>query len=171
MQCIQNLGKPVIAAVNGFALGGGCELALACTLRIASDNAMIGLPEIKLGLLPGFGGTQRMTQVAGVGRALEMMLSGNPISADKALAWGIFNQVVRQDQLYATVDDLAFKLANSAPLAMRSILSVVHGGLDLPLEDGLKLEAKEFVKTCQTRDMQEGTAAFLEKREAKFNGT
>jgi enoyl-CoA hydratase len=170
MAKIQNLGKPVIAAINGYALGGGCELALACTLRIASENALIGLPEISLGVIPGYGGTQRLTRITGTGRAFEMMLSGKPISAEKALDWGLLNQVVPQEQLEEATNRLATQLAKSAPLAMQSILAVVHQGAELPLEDGLAIEKEAFIKICQTQDMLEGTTAFLEKRKAIFKG-
>jgi enoyl-CoA hydratase len=166
----ENLGKPVIAAVNGYALGGGCELALACTLRIASDNALIGLPEISLGIIPGFGGTQRLPRIVGAGRGFEMMLSGKPITAAKAMEWGLFNHIVAQEQLEETTGKLAAQLAKSAPLAMRGILDAVHQGVDLPLEDGLATEMAEFFEICQTQDMQEGTSAFLEKRKAIFKG-
>lgn len=167
---IQNLGKPVIAAINGFALGGGCELALACTLRIASENALLGLPEIKLGLLPGFGGTQRLARIVGSGRAFELILSGTPINANKALNWGLFNQVVPLDQLATCVTKLAVQLANSAPLAIRGILNAVNSGIDLPLEDGLAIEVSEFLDILKTEDMQEGTSAFLDRRSAEFKG-
>ena len=170
MAKIQNLGKPVIAAINGYALGGGCELALACTLRIASENALLGLPEISLGIIPGFGGTQRLTRITGNGRAFEMMLGGKPITAEKALDWGLVNQVVPQEQLMDVVEHLAKGLTASAPLAMQGILNAVHRGVDLPLEDGLAAEIDEFEKVCLTQDMREGTSAFLEKRKAKFKG-
>lgn len=171
MNKIQHLGKPVIAAVNGYALGGGCELALACTLRVASDNALVGLPEISLGIIPGFGGTQRLTRITGNGRALEMMLTGKPIDAKKALDWGLFNRVVRPEELAGVTGKLAAQLASSAPLAMRGILNAVNQGMDLPLEDGLEIEKDQFIDICQTQDMQEGTTAFLEKRKADFKGT
>lgn len=170
MMKIQNLGKPVIAAINGYALGGGCELALACTLRIGSENALLGLPEISLGIIPGFGGTQRLARITGIGRGLEMMLSGKPINAEKALDWGLLNQVVPQEQLLETAEQLAAQLARSAPIAMRAILNAVHQGVDLPLEDGLAIEKDAFVKICGTEDMREGTSAFLEKRKASFKG-
>lgn len=170
MTKIQYLGKPVIAAINGYALGGGCELALACSLRVASDSAMIGLPEISLGLIPGYGGTQRLTRITGSGRALEMMLTGKPIPANKALDWGLLNQVVPQAQLEEATGKLATQLAKSAPLAVRNILGVVHQGLDRSLEDGLAIEKEAFTKICQTEDALEGTSAFLEKRKAVFKG-
>ena len=167
---IQNLGKPVIAAINGYALGGGCELALACTLRIGSENALMGLPEISLGIIPGFGGTQRLSRIIGTGRGLEMMLGGKPITAQKALDWGLLNQVVEQGQLMEAVDQLAAHLSKSAPIAMHAIMDAVNKGADLPLEDGLEIEKDEFVKICGTQDMREGTTAFLEKRKANFKG-
>ncbi len=170
MNKIQNLGKPVIGAVNGYALGGGCELALACTLRIASDNALIGLPEITLGIIPGFGGTQRLTRLIGSGRSLEVMLTGKPISAQKAMEWGLFNLVVGQEELENATHKLAAHLAKSAPHAMRCIMAAVNQGMDLPLSDGLEIEKNQFIEICRTQDMREGTTAFLEKRKAVFRG-
>lgn len=167
---IQNLGKPVIAAINGYALGGGCELALACTLRIGSDNALLGLPEISLGIIPGFGGTQRLVRIVGSGRGLEMMLGGKPINAEKAMNWGLLNQVVTHEQLMDSAYKLANQLVNSAPIAMRAIMQAVNNGADLKLNDGLEIEKDEFVKICATQDMREGTTAFLEKRKAVFRG-
>lgn len=170
MTLIQNLGKPVIAAINGFALGGGCELALACSLRIASRSAQLGLPEIGLGLIPGYGATQRLTRLIGHGRALEMMLSGGMVSADQALDWGLVNQVTEADELETAVNRLASKLARSAPLALRAILTAVNDGADLALARGLALEQELFASICSTGDMQEGTSAFLEKRRPEFKG-
>jgi enoyl-CoA hydratase len=170
MQHIENLGKPVIAAVNGFALGGGCELALACTLRVAADGALLGLPEVKLGLIPGYGGTQRLVRTVGASRALHMMLSGNPVKAEQALQYGLVTQVVPASELPAVVEKLAAALAASAPLAMRGIIAAVNGGAGQPLEQGLALEIDEFVKLCSSEDMREGTSAFLEKRPAVFKG-
>jgi enoyl-CoA hydratase len=167
---IQNLGKPVIAAINGYALGGGCELALACTLRVGSDNALMGLPEISLGIIPGFGGTQRLARIVGTGRGLEMMLGGKPINAKQALDWGLLNQVVEQEDLLEATYKLAAHLSKSAPIAMQSIMDAVNRGADLPLEDGLEIEKNQFVKICGTQDMREGTTAFLEKRKANFKG-
>lgn len=170
MERIETLGKPVIAAINGFALGGGCELALACTLRIAADSALLGLPEVGLGLIPGYGGTQRLTRLLGRGRALHMMLTGKPIKADQALDWGLVTQVTPAAELADKVDGLASALAASAPLAMRGILTSVHGGADAPLAAGLELEIEQFARICNSEDMREGTAAFLEKRRPRFNG-
>jgi enoyl-CoA hydratase len=167
---IQNLGKPVIAAVNGFALGGGCELALACSIRIASDNAMLGLPEITLGLMPGFGGTQRLARLVGRGLALEMILTGKPVDAHRALELGLVSQVVAPAELQSAVDELAGGLARSGPHALRGILNAVNHGADLPLEDGLELEIELFAELFGTGDMLEGTSAFLEKRKPRFTG-
>lgn len=170
MNFIQNLGKPVIASINGFALGGGCELALACSLRVASKTAQLGLPEIGLGLIPGYGATQRLTRLIGHGRALEMMLSGAMISADQARNWGLVNQVAESDELEAAVEKLAGRLARSAPLAMRAILRTVNASHDLELSQGLALEQVHFAEICSTEDMEEGTSAFLEKRRPEFKG-
>lgn len=170
MNRIENLGKPVIAAVNGFALGGGCELALACTLRIAADSAIIGLPEVKLGLIPGYGGTQRLSRLIGRGRALHLMLTGEPVPADQAETMGLVNRVVPAGDLQETVEKLASRLAAGAPCAMKSIMNAVHQGSDLTLIEGLKVEANEFYEVSQTQDMREGTNAFLEKRKPQFQG-
>lgn len=170
MSMIQSLDKPVIAAINGFALGGGMELALACHLRIASDNARLGLPEIKLGVMPGFGGTQRLVRLVGTTRALAMTLSGEPIKADEALSMGLINKVVPQDQLQDTVEGLAEPLAKAAPEAVRGILQATFQGSDVTLEAGLALETARFALCCATDDMKEGTTAFLEKRTPEFKG-
>jgi len=170
MNRIENLGKPVIAAVNGFALGGGCELALACTIRVASSNALLGLPEIKLGLMPGYGGTQRLTRTVGRGRALEMMLTGEPVSAARALEIGLVTTVVEPDALQETAAALAGRLARSAPLAIRSICEAVNRGADLAMEEGLAIELRQFATLCGSEDMREGTSAFLAKRKPKFAG-
>ena len=170
MRRIERLGKPVIAAVNGFALGGGCELALACTLRLASDAAMLGLPEVKLGLIPGYGGTQRLARQVGRGRALHMMLTGDPVNAEQAQAMGLVNSVHAADELSAVATKLAGKLAAGAPLAMAAIMRSVNRGADLPFDEGIGVETDQFVAICDTEDMQEGTSAFLEKRKAEFSG-
>ena len=171
MNLVEDLGKPVIAAVNGYALGGGCELALACHLRVASDNAMLGLPEIQLGLMPGYGGTQRLSRLIGKGRALEMMLTGKPVDAAKALEYGLVNAVIGQDDLASNVHKLAARLAQSAPCAMASILKAVNESSSLSLASGLELEGKLFSDLFGTDDMREGTAAFLEKRKPSFKGS
>lgn len=170
MNSIEQLGKPVIAAVNGYALGGGCELALACHLRMASSSALLGLPEVQLGLMPGYGGSQRLSRLTGNGRALEMMLTGKPVTAEQAKEYGMVNQVTEPDELMATTLKLASRLANSAPCAMRSIMEAVQTGTGTSLENGLKIEAKLFEGLFETEDMREGTSAFLEKRKPEFEG-
>jgi enoyl-CoA hydratase len=167
---IQYLGKPVIAAVNGYALGGGCEMALACTLRVASSNALLGLPEIKLGILPGYGGTQRLARLTGRGLAMEMALTGEPIPAQRAFELGLVNSVVEPEELAATVDKLAGRLAQSAPQAMRCIMEAINLGPEQSLEAGLELERTKFGEVAATQDMIEGTTAFLEKRQPHFTG-
>ncbi|MDJ0657180.1 MAG: enoyl-CoA hydratase-related protein [Xanthomonadales bacterium] len=170
MSTIENLGKPVIAAVNGFALGGGCELAMACTLRIASESARIGLPEINLGILPGYGGTQRLPRLVGKGLALEMALSGKPVDAARAYEIGLVNRVVEGDELLAQAGKLAASLAGNAPIATRHILRAINEGTESSLERGLDIEAQLFGLCCSTDDMVEGTSAFMEKRKPSFTG-
>jgi enoyl-CoA hydratase len=167
---IERFGKPVIAAVNGFALGGGCELAMACTLRIAADTAKLGQPEISLGLIPGYAGTQRLPRLVGRGRALELLLLGHPIAADEALRIGLVNRVVPAAQLMTEVRALAQTLAAKAPVAVRHILDAVLRGLDMPLAEAQDHEAALFGVTFATDDMREGTRAFLEKRKPAFTG-
>ncbi len=170
MSMIQGLDKPVIAAINGFALGGGMELALACHLRIASDNARLGLPEIKLGIMPGFGGTQRLVRLVGSTRALDMTLSGEPITAQRAYELGLINRVVSADQLDQAVQEMARPLVKAAPESIRGILQAILQGGDIHLEAGLALETARFALCCATEDMREGTSAFLEKRAPEFKG-
>jgi len=167
---IERMGKPVIAAVNGFALGGGCELAMACTLRVAADTARLGQPEVNLGLIPGFGGTQRLTRLIGKGAALDLMLTGRQVGADEALRIGLVNRVVPAASLMSTARALAEDLATRAPLAMRYIIDAVHRGFDTGLEDAQALEATLFGLAASTADMREGTRAFLEKRKPAFTG-
>jgi len=167
---IEKLGKPVIAAVNGYALGGGCELAMACTLRVASENAMFGQPEVKLGIIPGYGGTQRLPRLVGKGRALELLLTGEMISALEALRIGLVNRVVPLLELRAMSESLAKKIMGNAPQAVRFCLQAVHQGLDSTQHAGQLLEATLFGMCCATEDMTEGTKAFLEKRAADFKG-
>jgi enoyl-CoA hydratase len=167
---IAHLGKPVIAAVNGFALGGGCELAMACHIRIASDNARFGQPEISLGLFPGAGGTQRLPRLVGKGIALEMMLTGEPISAQEAHRVGLVNRVVPAAELMGTAEKLAQQILSKAPLAVGMILEAVQHGMEMSLAEGLQLEENLFGVICSTEDMREGTTAFLEKRPANFSG-
>jgi enoyl-CoA hydratase len=168
---IENLGKPVIAAINGFALGGGCELALACTLRIAADTARLGQPEINLGLIPGFAGTQRLTRLIGKSAALDLLLTGRQIPADEALRVGLVNRVAPAADLMTSARTLALELAGKPPLAARYILEAVHRGMDVPLDQAQFLEATLFGLIASTDDSREGTAAFLEKRTPVFKGT
>jgi len=167
---IANLGKPVIAAINGYALGGGCELAMACTLRIAADTAKLGQPEIALGLIPGYAGTQRLPRLVGAGRALELLLAGTPITADDACRIGLVNRVVPAANVMTEARALAAQLSASAPLAVRYILSAVRQGAEMPLAEACQYEATLFGLVASTDDMREGTAAFLEKRKAAFTG-
>ena len=167
---IETCGKPVIACINGFALGGGCELALACTLRIAAENARLGQPEVKLGLIPGYGGTQRLSRLVGKGVALQMILTAEMISAADALRIGLVNEVVSPDQLMPRGEAIARTIANMAPLAVRYSLEAVDRGYDLPLEEALFLEAALFGLSCGTEDKAEGTAAFLAKRPPVWKG-
>jgi enoyl-CoA hydratase len=167
---LETLGKPAIAAINGFALGGGCELALACTLRIASRNAKLGQPEVKLGIIPGYGGSQRLPRLCGKGVAHELILTGEMITADEALRVGLVNRVVEPGELLATAEVLAKKMISNAPLAVKYALEAVERGMEMPQEEGLYLEATLFGLCCATQDMREGTRAFLEKRPPKFEG-
>lgn len=167
---IEQLGKPVIAAINGFALGGGCELAMACTLRLAADTAKLGQPEINLGLLPGYAGTQRLPRLVGQGRALELMLVGAPISATEAERIGLVNRVVPAAELLSAARALAAQLAGQAPVATRFILDAVHHGYDLPFSEACEHEAALFGLAVATDDMKEGTRAFLDKRKPIFKG-
>jgi enoyl-CoA hydratase len=162
--------KPVVAAVNGYALGGGCELAIACHLRVAAENARFGLPEVTLGLIPGHGGTQRLARIVGLGRALEMVLTGRQVKADEALAWGLVNAVFPSAGLLAGARGLLGQILDKAPLAVQYALEATLRSGDLGLDDGLYLEATLFGMACGTDDMREGTKAFLEKRKAGFRG-
>ncbi|PYV17511.1 MAG: enoyl-CoA hydratase [Acidobacteria bacterium] len=167
---LEDLGKPSIAAVNGYALGGGCELAMACTLRLASETARFGQPEVKLGIIPGYAGTQRLPRLVGKGRALELILSGEPISAQEAYRIGLVNQVVPAAELMAATRALAKKIMANAPLAVKFAMEAVSHGLEMSEQEGQFLEATLFGLCCATEDMKEGTRAFLEKRPAKFAG-
>ena len=167
---IEQLGKPVIAAINGFALGGGCELAMACTLRLAADTAKLGQPEINLGIIPGYAGTQRLARLVGRGRALEILLTGDMVTADEAYRIGLVNRVVPAAELMNETKQLACVLASKAPIAVRYILDAVHHGLDMALAEGQRFEATLFGLVSTTEDMREGTRAFLEKRKAEFKG-
>lgn len=168
---IEHLGKPVIAALNGYTLGGGCELAMSCTLRVAADTAKLGQPEINLGLIPGYGGSQRLARLVGAGRALELMLTGQQISAQEAHRLGLVNRVVPAADLKDEVRALAALLASKPPIAMRYIIEAVNLGLQMSLAEGLRFEATLFGLVASTEDMREGTRAFLEKRKAEFKGT
>jgi enoyl-CoA hydratase len=170
LERIETLGKPVIAAVNGFALGGGCELALACHVRIASENAKLGTPEVKLGLMCGYGGTQRLPRLVGKGRALEMLLTGEMVDAQEALRIGLVNRVVPLDRLLAEAEGLLRKMLANSPTSLRLTLRAVNAGLEMPLREAQVFEATLFGLLCTTEDMKEGTKAFLEKRPPKFSG-
>lgn len=167
---IEQLGKPVIAAVNGFALGGGCELAMACTLRIAADTARFGQPEINLGLIPGFAGTQRLVRLVGKTRAMELILTGNPISASDALAIGLVNRVLPAADLMKEARALAAELAAKPPIALRYAIEAINSGLEMPFAEACRLEAALVGMVATTEDMREGTKAFLEKRKPEFKG-
>jgi enoyl-CoA hydratase len=167
---IETLGKPVIACVQGFALGGGCELTMACTLRIAADDAKFGQPEVKLGVIPGYGGTQRLPRLVGRGAAMKMLLTGATIDAQEALRIGLVDEVVPAAELMQRGETLAKEIAGQAPLAVAEAIRVVDEGLDLPLDVGMLREAEHFGKLCSTADKTEGTRAFLEKRRAEWTG-
>ena len=166
---VQNLSTPVIAAVNGFALGGGLELAMACHFRIASDNAKMGLPEVTLGLIPGYGGTQRLPQLVGKGRAMEMILTAGMIPADEALSIGLVNHVVSQEELLPFCESIAQKIIKNAPLAISKAIQAINANFKEG-ENGFDTEIKSFGKCFGTNDFKEGTTAFLEKRKAVFTG-
>ncbi len=167
---LETMGKPSVAAINGFALGGGCELALACTIRIASRNARLGQPEVKLGILPGYGGTQRLARLCGKGIAHELILTGEMIPADEALRIGLVNRVVEPGDLLSTAESIAKKIIINAPLAVKYAIEAIEHGMEMTQEEGLFLEATLFGLCCATEDMREGTRAFLEKRPPKFQG-
>jgi enoyl-CoA hydratase len=167
---VENLGKPVIAAINGFALGGGCELAMACTLRIAAETARLGQPEINLGLIPGYGGTQRLPRLVGKGVALDLLLSGRQITAQEALQIGLVNRVVPAASLMDESKKMAAELAAKAPVAAQYIIEAVNRGLEVSFDKAQFLEATLFGLVASTDDMREGTAAFLEKRKPAFKG-
>jgi enoyl-CoA hydratase/carnithine racemase len=170
LDLIENMGKPVIAAINGYALGGGCELAMACTLRLAADSAKLGQPEIALGLLPGYAGTQRLPRLVGRGRAMELILTGTPIAADEAQRIGLVNRVVPAAELMTAARALASQLAKNAPIAMRYIINAVNKGAEIPFAEACQYEATLFGLVASTDDMKEGTKAFLEKRKPEFRG-
>ena len=167
---IENCGKPVVAAINGFALGGGCELAMACTIRLASDTARLGQPEVKLGLIPGYGGSARLPRLVGKGAALKLLLTGEAVPAAEALRMGLVDEVLPAAELLPRARALASAIAANAPLAVRSCIETVNAGYDLPLTAALELEAARFGLACSTADKQEGTAEFLAKRAPVWTG-
>lgn len=167
---LETLGKPSLAAIHGFAFGGGCELAMAATMRIAANNTVFGQPEIKLGVIPGFGGTQRLARLIGKGRALEICLTGRRFKAEEALQWGLLTEITGPDDLEQRGLTILRELTQLSPFALQSIMTVIDQGYDLSLEQAFELEATQFALTCTTADKKEGVAAFLEKRPAVFNG-
>ncbi len=170
LNLIENLGKPVIACINGFALGGGCEIAMSCTMRLASDSAKLGQPEVKLGIIPGYGGTQRLPRLVGKGIAMQLVLTGEMITAQEAHRIGLVNEVVPAAELIPRAEAIAAKIIANAPLAVQYTMEAVNKGLEMTLAEGLYLETVLFGVACATEDKKEGTAAFLEKRAAQFKG-
>ena len=170
LNLIERFPKIVIAAINGFALGGGCEIAVACHIRIASEKAQIGLPEVTLGIIPGYGGTQRLARLVGKGKALEIICTADRLSAAEAEKIGLVNKVVPPDQLMAAAEEMARKIASRGPVAVRFSIEAVMSGSEMPFEEGQFLEATLFGLLCATEDMKEGMTAFLEKRAANFKG-
>lgn len=166
---VENMSKPVIAAVNGFALGGGLELAMSCHMRIASSNARLGLPEVSLGVIPGYGGTQRLAQLVGKGKAIEMIATASMITAEEALEWGLINHVVPQEELLAKCEEIAAKVCKNSPSAIRSAIRAVNAGFQKDV-NGFEAEIKEFGNCFGTDDFNEGTSAFIQKRKPEFTG-
>jgi enoyl-CoA hydratase len=167
---LEEMGKPTLAAINGYAFGGGCELAMATTIRIASNNAMFAQPEVKLGVIPGYGGTQRLSRLVGKGRALELCLTGRSIKAEEALMWGLITEITTPETLLTRAHEILNSIINLAPLAVKSVMNVIEMGYDLPLDEALRLETLEFALLCASQDKQEGVNAFLQKRTAEFKG-
>jgi enoyl-CoA hydratase len=167
---IEDFPKPVIAAINGYALGGGTEFALACHVRLASENAKLGQPEVKLGIIPGYGGTQRLARLVGKGKAMEMILSGRIVEAGEAREIGLVNKVVPAAELLSAAEAMAKEITKNAPLALAYSIEAINHGLDRTLADGLELEAEIFGRSCATEDFREGARAFIEKRKADFRG-
>ncbi len=167
---IENMGKPVIAAINGFALGGGCELAMACNIRIAAENAKLGQPEVNLGTIPGYGGTQRLARLVPRGIAMELMMTGRVISAEEALKIGLVNQVAPLESFMGKVGEFIELLLSKPPFALKAIAEAVVHGTGMSMEDGCRLESDLFALTCGTEDIKEGTSAFLDRREPEFKG-
>lgn len=169
LQAIENSPKPVVAAVNGFALGGGCELAMACHLRIATPNAIFGMPEVKLGIMPGYGGTQRLTQLVGKGKALEIMLTADPVPASTALQYGLVNHIVPQESLLDFCNQMILRIIGHAPTGVSQVIASVNNFF-VPDMDGYLDEAERFARCCSTNDFREGTQAFMDKRKPSFRG-
>jgi enoyl-CoA hydratase len=167
---LETMGKPSICAINGFALGGGCELALSCTIRIASKTAKLGQPEVKLGILPGYGGTQRLARLCGKGVAHELCLTGEMVTAEEAQRIGLVNRIYEPAELIPAAEAMARKIIANGPIAVKYTMEAIERGVEMPLEEGLFLEATLFGVACATEDMREGTKAFLEKRPAQFKG-
>jgi enoyl-CoA hydratase len=167
---LETMNKPSLAAINGYAFGGGCELAMAATLRIAAATAQFGQPEVKLGVIPGYGGTQRLARIVGKGRALDLCLTGRFIDAQTALQWGLVSEVVEPDALILESKKILSGILSMAPLAVAGVMEVIDHGYDMSLTDALHLEAVHFAKTCASYDKAEGVGAFLEKRQAQFKG-
>src|ERR1700731_4677957 len=170
LNLIENLGKPVIACINGFALGGGCEIAMACTMRLASENAKLGQPEVKLGIIPGYGGSQRLPRLVGKGIAMQLVLTGEMITAQEAHRIGLVNEVTPPSELIPRAEVIAATIIANAPLAVQYAMEAVNKGMEMTLSEGLYLEAVLFAVCCATEDKKEGTTAFLEKRAAQFKG-
>ncbi len=167
---IESMEKPVIAAINGYALGGGLELAMACHIRIASSRARLGQPELRLGIVPGFGATQRLPRLVGRGRALEMLLTGDPMDAEQACRMGLVNRVVEPEDLLEEARSLAGRILRNGPAAVALTLQAVHRGCEMPLHEALDWEVSQYALSCATADVREGTRAFLEKRAPEFKG-
>jgi enoyl-CoA hydratase len=167
---LETIGKPSICAINGFALGGGCELALSCSIRLASKTAKLGQPEVKLGILPGYGGSQRLARLCGKGMAHELCLTGEMITAEEAQRIGLVNHIYEPTELLPAAEAMAKKIIEKAPLAVKYCMEAIERGVEMPQEEGLFLEATLFGVCCATEDMREGTKAFLEKRPANFQG-
>ena len=170
LDLIENLGKPVIACINGFALGGGCEIAMACTMRLAGENAKLGQPEVKLGIIPGYGGTQRLPRLVRTGLAMQILLTGEMISAQEACRIGLVNEVLPANKLIPRAEEIAAKIIANAPLAIQYCMEAVNQGLNMTLQEGLFLEATLFGICSASEDKKEGTTAFLEKRKPNFQG-
>ena len=170
LRLLETMGKPSICAINGFALGGGCELALSCSMRIATKNAKLGQPEVKLGIIPGYGGSQRLARLCGKGVAHELCLTGEMFSAEEAMRIGLVNHIYEPAELLPAAEAMAKKIIANAPLAVKYAMEAVERGVEMPQEEGLFLEATLFGLACATEDMREGTKAFLEKRPAQFKG-